>query len=341
MDTFRRPVPIRDGQCSLCNGHANKLKSHLAQHLEQIALFALPRPAPTTELGLSHQVLADLDGRGSGDRGETNSRAGSFGTFHSGPGDNMGSGNLSLSGEQPDNENGNGDGIEAAVAGDSVCVDQQASPKLPVLPGDSPGSAQLSPLDEYALDLQGIAKLELENLGLLKAIREANWGSLLEAAPTVVYTMATLLRTSSEKAVAGLEILSQEITGKDGKINELLPNKLFHPNIQYCTGLGSSVFRNSEWIMDWVCSTVNRYMNDSINLIIDLLKHPDDAVVHRFAIIERVHESTQECLAKIKRLCKRFESWCLVIGFLRDTTMEAEGMCFVPWPLRRIQHQVT
>jgi hypothetical protein len=339
MDAFRRPVPVRDGQCSLCNGHANKLKSHLARHLEQIALFALPRPAPTTESGLSYQVLADLDGRGLVDGSETNSRASSFGTFHSGPGDSMDSGNLSVSGEQPDNENGDGDGSEAAVAGDTACVDQQASPELPVLAGDSPGSAQLSPRDEYALEVQRIAKLELENLNVLEVIRRVDWAFSLEAAPTVIYTMATLLRISSEKVVPGLEIASQVIRGKDGKVIGMLPGKHFHTNIKYCTMLGCSAFTKSQQIMEELCTTANSYIMDGgSRSFINLLQHTDVAVEDSFALAVHINDLAHWCLETVKKLCDTFEFWCLVIGFLRDTATEGEGMCFVPWPLRRIRH---
>jgi len=120
IEAFRHPVPVRDGQCSLCKGHANKLKSHLARHLEQIALFALPRPSPTMGSSLSHQVFADpcQDGQRSGERSETNSRTRSFGTSHSDLDNNMDS--LSASGKQPYNHNGDPDDSELTVAGTSA-----------------------------------------------------------------------------------------------------------------------------------------------------------------------------------------------------------------------------
>jgi hypothetical protein len=40
---FQRPSNAHSGTCTLCGQHANKLKSHLARHLEQLALFAIPQ----------------------------------------------------------------------------------------------------------------------------------------------------------------------------------------------------------------------------------------------------------------------------------------------------------
>lgn len=40
---FQRPSNASSGTCTLCGRHANKLKSHLARHLEQLALFAIPQ----------------------------------------------------------------------------------------------------------------------------------------------------------------------------------------------------------------------------------------------------------------------------------------------------------
>jgi hypothetical protein len=39
---FQRPSNVHSGTCTLCGQHASKLKSHLARHLEQLALFAIP-----------------------------------------------------------------------------------------------------------------------------------------------------------------------------------------------------------------------------------------------------------------------------------------------------------
>ena len=40
---FQRPSSTHSGTCTLCGQHANRLKSHLARHLEQVALFAIPQ----------------------------------------------------------------------------------------------------------------------------------------------------------------------------------------------------------------------------------------------------------------------------------------------------------
>jgi len=40
---FQRPSKAQHGLCTLCGKHASILKSHLAKHLEQLALFAIPQ----------------------------------------------------------------------------------------------------------------------------------------------------------------------------------------------------------------------------------------------------------------------------------------------------------
>ncbi|KAF7677454.1 hypothetical protein GT037_004313 [Alternaria burnsii] len=40
---FQRPSNAHSGTCTLCGQHASILKSHLARHLEQLALFAIPQ----------------------------------------------------------------------------------------------------------------------------------------------------------------------------------------------------------------------------------------------------------------------------------------------------------
>ncbi|KAH6852586.1 hypothetical protein B0T12DRAFT_485051 [Alternaria alternata] len=40
---FQRPSNAHSGTCTLCGKHASRLKSHLARHLEQLALFAIPQ----------------------------------------------------------------------------------------------------------------------------------------------------------------------------------------------------------------------------------------------------------------------------------------------------------
>lgn len=40
---FQRPSNAHSGTCTLCGQHASRLKSHLALHLEQLALFAIPQ----------------------------------------------------------------------------------------------------------------------------------------------------------------------------------------------------------------------------------------------------------------------------------------------------------
>jgi hypothetical protein len=42
-DMFRKPSRAIEGQCNLCMRHSAKLRGHVSRHLQQIALFALPR----------------------------------------------------------------------------------------------------------------------------------------------------------------------------------------------------------------------------------------------------------------------------------------------------------
>ncbi|KAK4160154.1 ankyrin repeat-containing domain protein [Cladorrhinum sp. PSN259] len=58
LESSRHPVPLVGGRCVLCRHDAKKLKYHLGHHLEQIALFALPRLSPTDTLD-SNQVLVE------------------------------------------------------------------------------------------------------------------------------------------------------------------------------------------------------------------------------------------------------------------------------------------
>lgn len=50
-DMFRRPSRSIEGTCNLCQRHSTKLKSHLSRHLQQVALFALPRVNETVGSG--------------------------------------------------------------------------------------------------------------------------------------------------------------------------------------------------------------------------------------------------------------------------------------------------
>jgi hypothetical protein len=41
--SFQHPSRTQSGDCSLCGKHSARLKSHLARHLEQLSLFAIPQ----------------------------------------------------------------------------------------------------------------------------------------------------------------------------------------------------------------------------------------------------------------------------------------------------------
>lgn len=59
IEAFRHPSCMVDGYCCLCGKYALKLKSHLGRHMEQIALFALPRLS-LEDSGNSRNVLLDV-----------------------------------------------------------------------------------------------------------------------------------------------------------------------------------------------------------------------------------------------------------------------------------------
>jgi hypothetical protein len=48
---FRRPTNSLEGTCNLCDRQSKNLRSHLSRHLQQIAIFALPRVNETTGSG--------------------------------------------------------------------------------------------------------------------------------------------------------------------------------------------------------------------------------------------------------------------------------------------------
>ena len=50
LSMFERPKMVTTGTCCLCHREAENLKTHLAHHLEQIALFALPRENEIPEM---------------------------------------------------------------------------------------------------------------------------------------------------------------------------------------------------------------------------------------------------------------------------------------------------
>ncbi|KAJ4135267.1 hypothetical protein NW768_004889 [Fusarium equiseti] len=58
MEAFRYPNSMVEGYCSLCKKYAQKLESHLGRHMEQMALFALPRPS-LDDSGCSGSALAN------------------------------------------------------------------------------------------------------------------------------------------------------------------------------------------------------------------------------------------------------------------------------------------
>lgn len=72
LSMFERPKNTQSGTCSLCLRKAEHLKSHLAHHLEQTALFTLPRENNFPEIDSCANVRGsakNLSHRNSNDSG--------------------------------------------------------------------------------------------------------------------------------------------------------------------------------------------------------------------------------------------------------------------------------
>jgi hypothetical protein len=79
---FQCPSRSQDGICNLCTRSCTKLKSHVSRHLQQIALFALPRVNETEELnsestGQNVNSLANVNRLQDGSRGSLSSHSAS------------------------------------------------------------------------------------------------------------------------------------------------------------------------------------------------------------------------------------------------------------------------
>jgi RhoGEF domain len=62
QDMFRQPSRHVDGTCNLCMRDSKNLKSHISRHLQQIALFALPRVNETSGSGQAeHQTRSSKE----------------------------------------------------------------------------------------------------------------------------------------------------------------------------------------------------------------------------------------------------------------------------------------
>jgi hypothetical protein len=75
---FQSPSQIQGGKCHLCLSFTGKLKSHISRHLEQIALFALPRANETAGDGKesknSNLSARNVNGSIDRDRPQTKSK---------------------------------------------------------------------------------------------------------------------------------------------------------------------------------------------------------------------------------------------------------------------------
>ncbi|EAQ84089.1 predicted protein [Chaetomium globosum CBS 148.51] len=212
----------------------------------------------------------------------------------------MGNGNLGVSGEQPDNQSG----------------DREAS--------DSPSGARLGPRHVYSLDVQRVAKLELENSSLLlKTFPGANWASLIEAAPAIVRIMGVLLKISRDEAAAGLKIASPGIRGEDGEVIGKLPHNSFHTELESSIHSGRSVLKEFQGTTTWVFKAADRCLVHGGNISIEMLQDDHDVVANLVPEIDEVWEFAEDCLKRIRRLSQHLESWCEKNSFLKDMAREA------------------
>ncbi|KAL8339740.1 hypothetical protein RB601_006042 [Gaeumannomyces tritici] len=190
------------------------------------------------------------------------------------------------------------------------------------------GSEPRDPRTEFALATQSTARTESDKIKSITASSEAKWATCLAAAPSAVGTMAILFKAASTKAVAGLEVESVKIPGKDGAIVGELPHKLFHANLQYCSNTGRSAFLEAQKTMYSIHQAAQSMIKDdgSVAFIIDLLEDPDDAKFQLKPAMKGIEDTAQRCLEQITSLCKRFEYWHCVICCLNTNAVEGKGM---------------
>lgn len=84
LSMFQRPARGISGFCYLCLRSAKKLKSHLSRHLEQIALFALPRVNEAAEMDSQRMIVGsgDEDSRESGSEDSSSELTSQSGNSH-------------------------------------------------------------------------------------------------------------------------------------------------------------------------------------------------------------------------------------------------------------------
>jgi hypothetical protein len=184
------------------------------------------------------------------------------------------------------------------------------------------------PRDQYAIAIQDIAAKELKSLSTRKAFQGVTWASSLEAAPAAVGVMAIPLKAASKDAAAGLGVASRDIKGDKGVVVAMLPHKLLHSNLEYCSEQGRQAFVECQQTMDLIQRTSERMIQDdgSVAYIIELLEDLDEAKNNLLPEIKQVEESARLCLTNIKELYNKFEFWYWVIVCLRNNFIEGRGM---------------
>ncbi|KAK4224277.1 hypothetical protein QBC38DRAFT_398050 [Podospora fimiseda] len=199
------------------------------------------------------------------------------------------------------------------------------------------------PRSKYALAIQGFAKSEIASLKENPVVMGGEWAFPLEAAPAAVCTMAILLKTASKTELAGIEVTSQEVTGHEGKTLGTLPAKLFHANLEHCSQLGQSSFREAEKTMALIERTAHDMTRDdgSISYIIELLEDLDEAQTELRPEVEKIEETSRQCLEDIRTLCSKFEYWYWVICSLKTRALEGKDNAQLEKNQRDIEQKLT
>lgn len=89
--------------------------------------------------------------------------------------------------------------------------------------GAAPNAAPRDSKASYALTLQRACASALRQMKSNEMIADSTWAAPLAAAPLAISTMAILLKAADMEAAAGLEIETQEISDKTGKVAGRLP----------------------------------------------------------------------------------------------------------------------
>ncbi|KAG7287629.1 hypothetical protein NEMBOFW57_007142 [Staphylotrichum longicolle] len=127
--------------------------------------------------------------------------------------------------------------------------------------------------------------------------------------------MAILLKAADMEAAAGLEIETQEISDKTGKVAGRLPD------------VGRLAFLDAQSGMTAIRSIALRMIEPegSIAYILELLNDPEDAQYNLKPEIAAIKKTAQKCLENSQQINQKFRYWYLVIMHLKETSLSKKG----------------